>query len=164
MCSSDLAAFTAAGLQNNETIGSVTQTSQGAPATASVAGSPYTITPSNATGGTFTAGNYTITYADGRLTVSPAPLTVTANNASKSYGQTPTLAGTSFTSSGLQNSETIGSVTEVSAGTAPTAGVAGSPYTITPSNATGGTFTAGNYTITYADGRQIGRASCRERV
>ncbi len=146
------AAFTAAGLQNNETIGSVTQTSQGAPATASLAGSPYTITPSNATGGTFTAGNYTITYADGRLTVSPALLTVTANSASKTYGQTPTLAGTAFTSSGLQNSETIGSVTQTSAGAPATANVAGSPYTITPSNASGGTFTAGNYSITYANG------------
>ena len=146
------AAFTAAGLQNNETIGSVTQTSQGAPATASLAGSPYTITPSNATGGTFTAGNYTITYADGRLTVSPALLTVTANSASKTYGQTPTLAGTAFTSRGLQNSETIGSVTQTSAGAPATANVAGSPYTITPSNASGGTFTAGNYSITYANG------------
>ena len=145
-------AFTSSGLQNSETIGSVTQTSQGAPATASLAGSPYTITPSNATGGTFTAGNYTITYADGRLTVSPALLTVTANSASKTYGQTPTLAGTAFTSSGLQNSETIGSVTQTSAGAPATANVAGSPYTITPSNASGGTFTAGNYSITYANG------------
>ncbi len=32
----------------------------------------YTITPSAATGGTFTASNYTITYATGTLTVNPA--------------------------------------------------------------------------------------------
>src|SRR5437879_7869885 len=37
-------------------------------------------------------------------------------------------------------------------GGAPTATVAGSPYLITPSAATGGTFAAGNYTITYATG------------
>jgi filamentous hemagglutinin family protein len=145
-----LTAFTSSGLLNGETIGSVTETSSGAAAAASVAGGPYAITPSAATGGTFTASNYSINYVDGSLTVNPAPLTVTASNASKTYGQTPTL--TAFTSSGLMNGETIGSVTETSAGTAATASVAGGPYTITPSSATGGTFSAGNYSITYANG------------
>jgi hypothetical protein len=37
-----------------------------------VAGSPYPITPSNATGGTFTPGNYTTSYVNGVLTVTPA--------------------------------------------------------------------------------------------
>jgi len=150
--------FTPTGLQNSETIGSVTLAvsgSGGAP-TASVAGSPYTIMPSAATGGTFSAGNYTITYATGHLTVNPAALTVTANAQSKTYGQTVTFGSgsTLFTPTGLQNSETIGSVTLAVSGSggAATASVAGSPYTITPSAATGGTFTAGNYTITYATG------------
>jgi hypothetical protein len=143
-----LTAFTSSGLQNSETIGSVTETSAGTSATASVAGGPYTITPSAATGGTFTAGNYSITYNTGALTVNPASLTVTASNATKTYGQTPTL--TAFTSSGLQNSETIGNVTESSSGTSATASVGS--YSITPSAATGGTFTAGNYNITYATG------------
>ncbi|RII26601.1 MAG: hypothetical protein CXR31_09285 [Geobacter sp.] len=142
--------FTPSGLQNGETIGSVTLASAGTAATAGVSGSPYTITASNASGGTFNAGNYTITYNNGALTVTPASLTVTASDASKTYGQTPTLS--SFTSSGLQNGETIGSVTLASAGTAATAGVSGSPYTITASNASGGTFSAGNYTITYNNG------------
>jgi len=93
---------------------------------------------------------YDISSVDGTLTVTPAALTVTASDASKTYGQTPTLTG--FTSTGLQNGETIGSVTLVSAGTAATAGVTGSPYTITASNANGGTFSAGNYTITYNNG------------
>ena len=43
----------------------MTLTSAGAPATANVAGSPYAIIPSAATGGTFNAGNYTITYVTG---------------------------------------------------------------------------------------------------
>ncbi len=94
---------------------------------------------------------YDISYADGQLTVTPAALTVTANAASKSYGATPAL--TSFSSSGLQNSETIGAVTLVSAGTAGSAGVSGSPYAITPSAATGGSFSAGNYAISYANGQ-----------
>ena len=145
-----LTGFTSSGLQNGETIGSVTETSAGTAGTASVAGGPYTITASNATGGTFSAGNYNISYVDGSLTVNPASLTVTAASISKTYGQTPVLTG--FTSSGLQNGETIGSVTEFSAGTAANAGVAGGPYAITASNASGGTFNAGNYNITYADG------------
>ena len=145
-----LMAFTSSGLQNGETIGSVTEASTGTAATASVSGSPYAIVPSTATGGTFSAGNYNITYGNGSLTVTPAALTVTASNASKVYGQTPAL--TAFTSGGLQNGETIGSVTEASTGTAATASVSGSPYAIVPSTATGGTFSAGNYNITYGNG------------
>ena len=115
-------------------------TSQGA-----INAGSYLITP-----GGYTSGNYAISFTYGALTVNTAPLTVTASNASKTYGQTPTL--TAFTSSGLVNSETIGSVTETSAGSAVTAGVSNSPYTITPSAATGGTFSASNYNITYANG------------
>src|SRR6185437_2776616 len=145
-----LTGFTSIGLQNGETIGSVTESSAGASATANVAGGPYAIGASNATGGTFDAGNYTISYVDGNLVVTPAALTVTASDVSKVYGQTPTLTG--FTSIGLQNGETIGSVTESSAGASATANVAGGPYAITANNATGGTFDAGNYTISYVDG------------
>jgi hypothetical protein len=67
--------FTSVGLQNEETIGSVTLavSGNGGAATASVAGSPYTIMPSAATGGTFMAGNYMISYANGLLTVMEAP-------------------------------------------------------------------------------------------
>ena len=149
--------FTPSAMQNGETVGSVSLSSAGAAATAAVSGSPYPITPSAATGGTFTAGNYAITYAPGQLTVNAAALTVTASPQSKTYGQTLTFGSGSaqFTSGGLQNGETIGSVTLAvnSNGGSPTAPVSGSPYTITPSAATGGTFTAGNYAITYATGQ-----------
>jgi len=82
--------------------------------------------------------------------ITPAPLTITAANASKIYGQTPTLSA--FYARGLVNSETIGSVTETSPGTAAYAGVSGSPYAITPGNPYGGNFTAANYRITYVNG------------
>ena len=144
--------FTSSGLQNGETIGSVTLNSAGAGAGASVSGSPYTITPSLATGGTFNANNYSISYQTGTLTVSAVGLTITASNRNKNYGQTVAFAGTEFTSSGLQNGETIGSVTLNSAGAGAGASVSGSPYTITPSLATGGTFNANNYTINYQTG------------
>ncbi|WP_298270670.1 GLUG motif-containing protein [Geobacter sp.] len=147
-----LSAFTSSGLQNGETIGSVTLASAGTTATAGVSATPYVISASGASDGTFDANNYTITYNSGALTVTPAPLTVTAADATKSYGQAVTFTGTEFTSSGLQNGETIGSVTLDSAGAAASASAAGSPYAITASNATGGTFNADNYTITYNDG------------
>ncbi len=138
-------AFTPSGLQNGDTIGSVTLTSSGAPASATVGA--YSIVPSAATGGTFQAANYTITYATtGILTVNPGPLTVTANNVVKTYGQTLTFAGTEFTTSGLANSDTVTSVTLVSGGT-PALAAAGN-YAITPSNAIGSGLT--NYTISYA--------------
>ena len=149
---------TVTGLENGDTVGTVTiaVSGNGAAATAPVSGSPYIITPSVATGGTFTACNYSITYLTGLLTIVPAPLTITANNQSKTYGQTVVFGSgsTLFTSSGLQNGETIGAVTLAVSGNggAATAAVSGSPYTITPSAATGGTFTAGNYAITYATG------------
>ncbi len=147
-------AFTSTGLQNSETIGSVTITSIGAPANAAVAGSPYPIVPSAATSGTFNAANYTISYIDGSLTVTPATLTITANDDTKVYGTVfPVGAGSAaFTSIGLQNSETIGSVTIASTGAPANATVAGSPYPIVASAATDGTFNAANYTITYVDG------------
>ena len=62
--------FTSSGLQNSETIGTATLavSNSGGAATAAAGGS-YTITASAATGGTFTASNYSITYATGTLTV-----------------------------------------------------------------------------------------------
>ena len=116
-----------------------------------MAGSPYAITASNATGGSFNAANYTITYANGSLVVNPAALVVTANNQTKTYGQTFNFAGTEFTTSALQNGETISSVSLASAGAVNNANVAS--YAITGSAAIGGGgFNATNYVINYVDG------------
>jgi hypothetical protein len=82
--------------------------------------------------------------------VSPATLTVTANNATKVYGQGVTSAGTEFTTSGLVNGDAVSGVTLTSAGATATAPVAGSPYAIVPSAAVG--TGVGNYTITYVNG------------
>ena len=143
-------AFTSSGLQNGETIGSVNITASGG-AAANAPVTSYSLTPSVAVGGTFTAGNYTITYNNGTLTVNPAALSITANADSKTYGQTKTYGAgsTSFTSSGLQNGETIGSVTLTDSGNGGLATAAVGPYTLTLSLATGGTFTASNYSLTY---------------
>jgi hypothetical protein len=142
--------FSSSGLQNAETIGTVTLTSAGASSNAPVSGSPYSIVPSAATGGTFTPGNYTIGYTNGVLTVNKATLTITANSTNKIAGETWTFAGTEFTASGLQNLETVGTVTLVSAGT-PSSAPAG-PYNIVPSAPVGGTFSQGNYSDIFVDG------------
>jgi len=96
-------AFTPSGLQNDETIGTVTITyGSGAPADA--AGGVYAgaVVPSAATGGTFTASNYSISYVAGSITVSEAP-TITAvgtlSAVSTTYG-TDSASPTSFTVSG----------------------------------------------------------------
>ena len=99
--------------------------------------------------------NYALTQPTGLTgTITPADLTVSANNQSKTYGQTLTFGSgaTQFTNSGLQNGEMIGSVTLACVGGTAAAGVAGSPYPITPSAATGETFNAANYTIGYVPG------------
>ncbi len=140
--------FTTSGLVNSDTVDSVTLTSGGAAATASVTGSPYDIVASAAVGTGL--ANYTITYLDGELTVGAKALTITADDQTKTYGDTVTFLGTEFTTSGLTNSDTVDSVTLTSGGAAATASVTGSPYDIVASAAIGTGLA--NYTITYLDG------------
>ena len=144
-------AFTSNGLQNSETIGSVTITASGGSAANGAVGS-YVLSPSAAVGGTFTATNYSVTYVNGTLTVNKAPLTITANDQTKTYGNTFNFTNLMFTAAGLQNGETVGAVSESSTGADASAPVSGSPYGILPTNARGGTFLASNYTITYVPG------------
>ena len=127
----------------------MTETSTGSGATAAVGTDP--IVPSAATFSAGLSSNYTITYTNGTLTVNPAALTITANNATKTYGQTATFAATAFTTSGLVNGDTVTSVTETSTGAAATAPVSGSPYSIVPSAATLARAWS-NYTISYVNG------------
>jgi hypothetical protein len=94
--------------------------------------------------------NYTITYDNGLLTVNPAALTITADNRTKTFGQTVTFTGTEFMAVGLVNGDAVSSVTLNSAGAAASATVAGSPYSIVPSAAVGTGLA--NYTISYIDG------------
>ena len=86
--------------------------------------------------------------------VAPASLTVTAKSIQKFYGSTVTtgVGSSNFTATGLMNGETIGSVTlSASGGNAATDPVG--TYTLTPSAAIGGTFSTGNYNISYANGQ-----------
>jgi hypothetical protein len=133
-------------LVNGDTVTSVTMTSAGAAATATVAGSPYAIVASDAVGTGL--GNYTINYHNGSFAVTTKALTITANDRSKVAGTELTFSGTEFTPIGLVNGDTVTSVTLTSTG-APASALAGT-YPIVASNASGTGL--GNYTIGYVDG------------
>lgn len=96
---------------------------------------------------------YDISYAAGTLTINKAPLLISATDIIKMYGLSYIFEGTEFSSLGLVNGETIGTVDLSSAGTAAGAKVSGSPYSILISNAEGGTFNPKNYDITYKTGK-----------
>src|SRR5207244_3064630 len=99
--------------------------------------------------------NYNVSKTDGTLHVNPKALDITANNQSKTYGDTFTFTGTEFSSGAggqLINGDNVTSVTLTSAGAAPTAAVAGSPYAITPSAAMGTGL--GNYAISRQSERE----------
>jgi hypothetical protein len=147
--------FAVTGLQFGDSlsqilVGNVGLSSLGSLATANVTGSPYIV--SFDPGLTTTLG-YGLQLVAGSLSITPAPLTLTALNQSKVYGSTFSFAGTEFSATGLKNSESVGSVDLVSLGAVPTAGVAGSPYTITIANPRGGTFNPTNYAMNYVPGR-----------
>jgi filamentous hemagglutinin family protein len=136
--------------------------SSGNAADAPVTGSPYPIIPKAYTTGSWNMYDYDIEYIDGSLTVKPLPLTLQANNATKTYGDTLWFRGDEFTiTSGtlasymvnpyVSNQETLDSVTLTSAGAVKTASVAGgAPYPIEISSAVGSNgFIASNYSIMY---------------
>jgi hypothetical protein len=113
----------------------------GTPATAASPVGTYPVTPSG-----LSSLNYTITFAAGTLTITPAPLTVTANDATRVVGRPNPTFTAGF--SGLVNADTPADL----AGTLTfsTPADANSPrgtYPITPAG-----LTSPNYTITFAAG------------
>lgn len=89
---------------------------------------------------------YDIEMLAGTLTIDKAALTITASNASKTYGQTASLSG--FTTSGLITGDQVSGVDLTSLGSVFNAGVGN--YAIVASNAQGSGL--GNYDITYGNG------------
>ena len=134
------------GFVNGDTPASLTaQPSLSTTATAlsHVAGSPYSITATGASD-----SDYIISYVSGSLTVTPASLTITADNQSKIYGTAlPTLTASY---SGFVNGDTSASLlAQPTLSTTATASshVAGSPYAITASGASDS-----DYSISYVSG------------
>ena len=110
----------------------------------SVVGSSQTITA----GGPATDGNYTVSYKSGTLTITPAPLTVTANDATRLYGA----ANPSFTLAyaGFVNGDTPTLLTSLpTVGTTATTSSGAGVYAITP---TGDSLSI-DYAVTYVPGK-----------
>ncbi|MEI6166075.1 MAG: DUF2341 domain-containing protein [bacterium] len=124
------------------------------PAVATVSGSTVSILKAGGTtiiGSQAGNGNFNAAASVPQaLKVNKAALAITANSRNKTCGETVTFAGTEFTATGLQNGETVGTVTLTSSGTASAATVGA--HNIIPDAATGGTFASANYTIIYNDG------------
>jgi hypothetical protein len=95
-----------------------------------------------------TSGNYALSYVDGTLGVSKAPLTITASDAAKTYDGLPYSGGNGVTYTGFVNGEGVsvlgGSV--VYGGTAQGA-VNVNTYALSASGQA-----SGNYTLSYVDG------------
>lgn len=79
------------------------------------------------------------------------PLVIAAQDRSKAFGTTFSAGTSAFTTTGLVLGQTIGSVTLTAVGGAALYDQAGT-YSIVPSNPTGGTFLASNYSISYQPG------------
>ncbi|MBB2164665.1 filamentous hemagglutinin N-terminal domain-containing protein [Gluconacetobacter sp. 1b LMG 1731] len=132
--------FTATGLANGDTVNDVTLST---PATAQSSVGQYALNASDAVGTGL--GNYTIAYQPGTLTITPAPLTVTAGSGSSVYGTTPSAAG--YSVAGLVNGDTVSGVSV----NQPVTGASGvGSYVTTASAATGSGL--GNYVIDYENG------------
>lgn len=138
--------------------GDVVTLSQSGTFATSNAGTGITVISTSTIGGA-NSPNYTLTQPTGLTAdITVANLTITANDVSKNSGVA--LSGgagsTAFTSTGLQNGQTIGSVTISygSAGSSTGDGLTPGLYSsqVTASLATGGTFTASNYSINYVAG------------
>ena len=99
--------------------------------------------------------DYMFRSSAGNVTVTAASLTITASAQSATYGTAFALGNSAFTTSGLQNGETVGGVTlKYNGATTVPATTAAGTYaaSIVASAATGGSFVAANYSITYAPG------------
>ncbi|MGF7077804.1 MBG domain-containing protein [Mucilaginibacter sp. UYCu711] len=139
--------FTWSGLQNGETIGSVTLTyGAGGSLNAALGTYPGSITPSAPTDGTFLVGNYTVNPFAGDLTVNKAPLIITADNKTRDFGAPDPIFTVTY--SGFASNEGAAQLTTQPVATT-TATINSLPgqYAITVTGAS-----AINYTITYVPG------------
>ncbi|HUB60206.1 MAG TPA: MBG domain-containing protein [Puia sp.] len=140
---------TYSGFVNGDTVSNLTvQPALNLPANANSPVGSYPITPSGAQD-----PNYTISYVNGTFTITAVPLTITANNASMTYGGSVPALSASYT--GFVNGDNSSSLkTQPTISTTATSTSAAGTYPITATGAVDP-----NYTITYQAGTMtIGKA------
>ena len=135
--------FTATGLVNGQSASVLRGVS--ASGSGTNAGS-YAVVP------TGTDANYTLSFVNGNLSVTPAPLTVTANNAAKTYDGLAYQGGNGVAVSGFVNGEgnSLLAGTATYAGNAQGATNAGS-YTLSVAGLSAGN----NYTLSFVNGQMV---------
>jgi hypothetical protein len=112
-------------------------------------GSGKTLTPMGSVSDGNGGNNYAVTFVtDTTGVINNALISITANDAYKTQGDTLTFAGTEFTTSTLFDSDSVTSVTLTSDGAAP--GASNGTYDIVPNAAIG--VGLSNYDITYENG------------
>jgi hypothetical protein len=92
-----------------------------------------------------TASNYTLSFTNGALSITPAPLSVTADDKSKEYGDSNPALTASY--SGFKGSDTAAVVGGLTLSTPAATGSDVGDYAITAANGT-----ATNYTLSFIDG------------
>lgn len=111
----------------------------------------YSLTPGTVTFSTGAAANYTISYADGALMVTARPITLTASDQTRAYGNAnPTTGGFTVGGSGLVNGDLLAASFNVTSPALLTSNVG--TYNLIPSAATFTTGLASDYTVSYANG------------
>jgi hypothetical protein len=139
------------GLANGETIGQVQFSTAGALATAAVG--DYGLAITGASGGSFDAGNYTLSYETGTLRVTPRPLTVASQSVIR-YADEPNPTSFGFSTSGLVNGDRIASLLQpVPPGSVGAPG--GSVFELLPGGAVFASGQAANYELRYQGGLLI---------
>ena len=142
--------FTVSAMVGSDTLSSVTQTPTGFGSSASgtAQGGTFTVTPSAAVLSTGAVSNYSFSFVSSTHSVDRVNLSVTANNATKTYDGVVYAGGNGVSYNGFVNNET-------SAVLGGTLGYAGSSqnaknvgnYVITPNG-----LTSSNYTMSFVDG------------
>jgi hypothetical protein len=118
-----------------------------------VPGSPYAVTQGTLTAG----GNYALAFTGANLAITPATLTVTADNATKKFGDavpaplTGNIVGVKFTDN-ISATYTAYVATGGLALVTPTTPVAGSPYPIIPEVSGSPSGVLANYTVVPVNG------------
>jgi hypothetical protein len=132
---------TISGIKNGDNITATYSTT----ATSTSPVGTYPIVPAVSDNGTGALANYTVVINNGTLTISPAPLVVTAANASRLYGDpNPAFTGTI---TGLKNGDTVGAIFSAAADpTSPVGTYAIIPTLSDPNNV------LSNYSVTLNNG------------
>lgn len=133
-------ASTFTGLKNNDNITATLATPTATSVPATYVTTPVLVDPTNK------LGNYTVTIKNGSLTVNKAPLSVTANSFSRSFGSVnPALTGTI---TGVKNGENITATYSTTATQTSNVGT----FPITPAVVFSPASLSGNYNLTTAAG------------